>query len=64
MSEFDWVDVEDDTIIENVSAVAVYLNPTGSIVIRQKGTYGIDKDQVIVIPAIHLTKLIAKMEKL
>jgi hypothetical protein len=57
---FDWQEVEEDTIIENVSAVAVYFNPKGAVVIRQQGDFATE-DQVIVIPARLLPALVAKL---
>lgn len=40
------------TVFPTVSAIAVYTNPDGDIVIRQEGQSGED-DSVIVIPRIH-----------
>jgi hypothetical protein len=35
--DFDWYTDRDDLVIEEQAAIAVYTNPRGSIVIRQKG---------------------------
>ncbi len=35
--DFDWYKDRDDLVIEEQAAIAVYRNPRGSIVIRQKG---------------------------
>lgn len=46
-NEFAWED--EDIVLRSVSAIAVYSNPAGDVVIRQQDPMG-DEDQVIVIP--------------
>lgn len=53
--DFDWYKDRDDLVIEEQAAVAVYLNPRGSIVIRQKGdldpqSYARDDSWIVVEP--------------
>ncbi len=52
---FDWDKDRDDLVIEEQAAIAVYLNPRGAIVIRQKGeldpeTYDTVDSWIIVEP--------------
>ena len=61
---FDWKDVEDDTVVESVSAMAVYFNLKGDVVIRQQGVYGISDDQVVFFPVRYLPSLIAKLNEM
>lgn len=49
------------TVFPTVSAVAVYSNPNGDIVVRQEGHMGED-DSVIVIPRIHAGAVISAMQ--
>ena len=51
MREWKWDDpeTESDVVVPAVQAVAVYLNPQGSVVIRQQDGMG-GEDSVIVVP--------------
>ena len=61
--EFDWSDVESETLFQSVGAVAVYENPHGDIVIRQQAVgYG-DEDKYVVVPVKYLDTIIAKLEQ-
>ena len=60
--DFNWDDVKDSTILQSVGAIAVYENPNGDVVIRQKGIdYGMDDDHFVVVPARYLEPLIARL---
>lgn len=53
--DFDWHKDRDDLVVEEQAATAVYLNPRGSIVIRQKGelnpeTYEYQDSWIVVEP--------------
>lgn len=53
--DFDWCKDRDDLIVEEQAAIAVYTNPRGSIVIRQKGdldpeTYTYEDAWIVVEP--------------
>ncbi|NOR62427.1 MAG: hypothetical protein GQ535_08050 [Rhodobacteraceae bacterium] len=64
-SDFEWDDVKDSTIIESVGAIAVYENPNGDVVVRQKGIdYGMDEDSVVIVPVRYLDALIKKLDRL
>lgn len=62
-SDWNWhgEDGKESTVFPTVSAVAVYTNPAGDIVIRQEGHMGED-DSVIVIPRIHAGAVINAMQ--
>jgi hypothetical protein len=47
--DFDWTKDLDDLVVEDQAAIAVYLNPRGSIVIRQKGDLDERDDSWIVV---------------
>lgn len=49
------------TVFPTVSAVAVYTNPHGNIVIRQEGYAGED-DSVIIIPRSHVASVIRALQ--
>ena len=44
---FDWTTIEDDIVIPEQAAIAVYNNPDGGVVCRQAGQYGPDEDSSI-----------------
>lgn len=54
-------DAKDLTVFPTVSAVAVYTNPSGDIVIRQQGSMGED-DSVVVLPRIHAGAVISAIQ--
>lgn len=62
-SDWSWhgEDGKESTVFPTVSAVAVYTNPAGDIVIRQEGHMGED-DSVIVIPRVHAGAVISAMQ--
>jgi hypothetical protein len=47
--EFDWLDDRDDVVITEQAAVAVYFNPNGDIVLRQKARNEDENDSLIVV---------------
>ena len=57
-TEFSWE--SEPVVVEEVEAVAVYKNPQGRIVIRQKDFMG-DEDSFIFIHQQHVDKLIAAL---
>ena len=62
--EFDWSELDDTDIIqETVSAVAVYQNPKGDLVIRQQESLYGNGDQVVVVPREKTAALIAKIKE-
>ena len=62
-SDWSWhgEDAKDSTVFPTVSAVAVYTNTAGNIVIRQEGHMGED-DSVIIIPRVHAGAVISAMQ--
>ena len=63
--EFDWDAVKDETIIQSVGAIAVYENPNGDVVIRQKGIdYGMDDDAIVIVPIRYLEPLIRRLNQM
>jgi len=49
--EFNWFDQDQsDIVIPSVQAVAVYLNASLDVVIRQQDATGNDEDAVVIIP--------------
>ena len=61
--DFKWDDVEDDLIQDDQLAVAVYHNPEGNIVIRQKADGYLNQDDAVVVVAKEkLAGLIAKLQ--
>jgi hypothetical protein len=61
-SEFDW-HRDPDVVVPDQSAVAVYENTSGAIVIRQQGHYP-DDDQWVIIQRENLAPLIAALQRL
>ena len=60
--EFSWDD--DSVVVESISAVAVYTNPKGNIVIRQQDEYGaFGEDAFIVIPRDKVKEVIAALSR-
>ena len=63
--DFDWSEVVDETIIQSVGQIAVYENPNGDVVIRQRGIdYDMDNDSVVVVPSRYLDPLIKRLNEL
>jgi hypothetical protein len=63
-NDFQWSDVEDGLVQEDQLAVAVYLNPKGDVVIRQKADgYAQQEDPWIVISKDKLERLIEKLQQ-
>lgn len=58
--DFDWNDKE--TVIQQVDAVAVYINTKGNVVIRQAHGMGKD-DSIIVIPPSTVQELIFALQR-
>jgi len=52
MSDFDWRE-DSDIVVQSQQALAVYLNGSGAIVVRQEGMPYDDEDDIIVIQAIN-----------
>jgi hypothetical protein len=64
-NDFDWSEVVDETIIQSVGQIAVYENPDGDVVIRQRGIdYDMDNDSVVVVPSRYLDPLIKRLNEL
>jgi len=63
--EFRWEDAEKDgeVIVQNQSAIAIYINPYKNIVLRQEGRYG-SEDHIVAIPKSEVRKVIKKMQDL
>jgi hypothetical protein len=60
--EFDW-HRDPDVVVPHQSAIAVYFNPHGAVVIRQAGQYPDDDSWVVVRPE-NLSALIAALRRL
>lgn len=58
--DFKWGD--EDTVIPSVSAVAVYKNPNGDVVIRQENS--LDDDSVIVIPLCYVESIAVRLQSI
>jgi hypothetical protein len=54
---FDWTTIEDDVVIPEQAAIAVYTNPNGGIVCRQAGQYGPEEDSWIFFHPSHALAL-------
>jgi hypothetical protein len=50
---FDWKTIEEDIVVPEQAAIAVYNNPEGGIVLRQAGQYGPDEDTTVVLHPSH-----------
>lgn len=57
---FDWANNE-DVLVPEQAAVAVYLNPKGAVVLRQEADMG-DDDHFVYIAINHIPALIAKLK--
>jgi len=55
--EFNWYGNEADIVIPEQAAIAVYLNPRGDIVIRQRAEWCEEHDTVIVLAPAHASTL-------
>ncbi len=62
-STFEWLE-SPSVVIKPVDAIAVYANAPGDIVIRQKSSKGIfrEEDSIVVIPRDRLDAVIAALE--
>jgi hypothetical protein len=47
--KFNWLDDRDDVVVGEQAAIAIYQNPNGDIVIRQKASSGEDNDSIVVV---------------
>jgi hypothetical protein len=54
---FDWKTIEEDIVVPEQAAIAVYTNPAGAIVLRQAGQYGPEEDTIIVVQPSHAMAL-------
>jgi len=64
-NDFDWSEMVEETIVQSVGQIAVYENPHGDVVIRQRGIdYDMDNDSVVVIPIRYLDPLIKRLNEL
>ncbi|MDW9773068.1 hypothetical protein GOA89_14770 [Sinorhizobium meliloti] len=61
--EFDWkiAREEGDVVVRSQSAIAVYANTNGDVVIREEQSIWGDEDTFIVIPREHATKIAEKV---
>ncbi len=63
--DFDWSAMADETIIQSVGQIAVYENPNGDVVIRQRGIdYEMDNDSFVVVPVRYLDPMIKRLNEL
>lgn len=62
-STFEWLE-SPSVVIKPVDAIAVYANPQGDIVIRQKSSKGIfrEEDSIVVVPRDRLDAVLAALE--
>ena len=63
MTDFDW-NSGDSIVIERVSALAVYLNPEGDVVIRQQIGAEMDADEFVAFPVCHIDAVIAGLHRI
>jgi len=61
--DFDWIEARDSIVIKEVSAIAVYQNPNGDVVIRQKCGPNDECDSFVVLPKSEITKLITAVKR-
>ncbi len=63
-STFEWME-SPSVVIKSVDAIAVYPNVPGDIVIRQKSSKGIfrEEDSIIVVPRDRLDAVLAALER-
>jgi hypothetical protein len=61
--EFDWNEVEDDLVLSEQLAVAIYENPKGNTVIRQAAADSHDEDAVIIINRNNLSAFVAALQR-
>jgi hypothetical protein len=54
---FDWSTIEEDIVVPEQAAIAVYNNPEGGVVLRQAGQYGPDEDTTVVLHPSHALRL-------
>jgi hypothetical protein len=54
---FDWTTIQDDIVVPEQAAIAVYNNPDGGVVCRQAGQYGPDEDSWIFFHPSHALTL-------
>ena len=59
--EFDWDDVADDIVQQEVQQVAIYKNPNGDAVIRQRQAWDEEYDSVIIIARGNVEAAVAAM---
>lgn len=65
MSEdFDWNEDDECVLIPSVSAIAVYLNPKGNVVIRQQASWNEEGDSFVILPSEAVPKLIKRLRDL
>lgn len=62
-NNWSWYDADgkSSTVVPSVSAIAVYTNQQGDIVIRQQGEAGTEDDSVVVIPRTQTNAVIKAM---
>ena len=63
-STFEWLE-SSSVVIKPVDAIAVYANAQGDIVIRQKSSKGIfrEEDSIVVVPRDRLDAVLAALER-
>lgn len=61
LNGFDW-NVDDDIVIKQVDAIAVYINKNRDVVIRQQHPYG-DDDGLVIIPPDRVGTLVDALRK-
>ncbi|HUZ91351.1 MAG TPA: hypothetical protein VMU78_05545 [Methylocella sp.] len=60
---FNWNDVEDDLVLSEQLAVAVYENPMGNTIIRQAADSSRDEDSIIIINRSNLATFVAALQR-
>jgi hypothetical protein len=61
--KFDWNDVQDDVVLTEQLAVAVYLNPKGDTVIRQAADAYRSEDSTVIINRKNLSSFVAALQR-
>lgn len=60
--DFDWTD-DEVVVVPDQPAVAVYTNPSGAVVIRQEGRYGVEEDHWVTVRPELMPTVIAALQR-
>lgn len=63
-SEFEWGKDADAVVFPTTSAVAVYVNGSGDLVIRQEASEIGDHDDTVVVPRMFVSRLVEMIQAL